>query len=115
MEEMKDGSARDAALIAAAHKVEHYEIASSGTVIAWAAPMGHKKEQALLAKTLAEEKAADEKLTDSADSVANYAAEQIAGSNKNEAYAGLPKGLRHVFTTGSKPRWNCGRVACFPG
>ncbi len=71
MEQMKDSSALDAALIAAAQKVEHYEIASYGTVIAWAAQMGHEETQALLEETLAEEKAADEKLTGIAENVAN--------------------------------------------
>lgn len=71
MEEMKDSSALDAALIAAAQKVEHYEIASYGTVCAWAETMGHDDAVELLSATLDEEKLADEKLTAIAESTAN--------------------------------------------
>ncbi|MHB1309749.1 MAG: ferritin-like domain-containing protein [Limisphaerales bacterium] len=73
MEDMKDSPALDAALIAAAQKVEHYEIASYGTVCAWAEHMGHEEAVELLQATLAEEKAADEKLTGIAESSANEA------------------------------------------
>lgn len=75
MEEMKDTSAIDAALIAAAQKVEHYEMASYGTVCAWAEQMGHDEAVELLEETLEEEKAADEKLTEIAQSTANQEAE----------------------------------------
>lgn len=73
MEEMKDSPALDAALIAAAQKVEHYEIASYGTVCAWAEMMGHDDAVELLTATLDEEKAANEKLTAIAQSTANEA------------------------------------------
>ena len=73
MEEMKDSSALDSALIAAAPKVEHYEIASYGTVCAWAEQMGHDDSVELLTVTLDEEIAADEKLTAIAESIANEA------------------------------------------
>ncbi len=62
MEDNEDSSALDAALIAAAQKVEHYEIATYGTLIAWARQMGHDEAVDLLEETLQEEKAADEKL-----------------------------------------------------
>jgi ferritin-like metal-binding protein YciE len=75
MKEQKGSSAIDAALIAAAQKVEHYEIASYGTVYAWAQQMGHEEEAELLEKTLSEEKAADQKLTTIAESAANAQAE----------------------------------------
>ncbi|EOQ4651486.1 TPA: ferritin-like domain-containing protein [Escherichia coli] len=55
---------RDAALIAAAQKVEHYEIASYGTLITLAEQLGYKKAAKLLKETLEEEKATDVKLTD---------------------------------------------------
>jgi ferritin-like metal-binding protein YciE len=60
--EADQGALRDAMLIAAAQKVEHYEIASYGTVIVWAEQLGLKKIVSLLSRTLDEEKAADEKL-----------------------------------------------------
>src|SRR5262249_3271636 len=74
-EDQKDSSALDAALIAAAQKVEHYEIASYGTVIAWAQQMGDADAAELLSQPLAEEKAADEKLTSIAQNGANQMVE----------------------------------------
>jgi ferritin-like metal-binding protein YciE len=74
--EMKGTSVLDAAIISAAQKVEHYEIASYGTLVAWAEELGHGKATELLNESLAEEKAADEKLTEVAESVANEKAEQ---------------------------------------
>lgn len=71
VEEMSETSALDTALIAAAQKVEHYEIASYGTLCAWAEAMGHVEVAELLQATLAEEKAADEKLTAIAESAAH--------------------------------------------
>jgi len=54
---------RDAALIAAAQKVEHYEMATYGCLRTWAQVMGEKKAQDLLQQTLDEEGATDEGLT----------------------------------------------------
>jgi ferritin-like metal-binding protein YciE len=76
MEEEKDTSVLDVALIAAAQKVEHYEIASYGTVCAWAEQMGHTKELEILSETLDEEKAADDKLTEIAESLASQSEEE---------------------------------------
>jgi ferritin-like metal-binding protein YciE len=53
----------DAALIAAAQAVEHYEMTRYGSLIAWARQLGRNDCADLLAKTLEEEKAADKKLT----------------------------------------------------
>jgi ferritin-like metal-binding protein YciE len=75
MKEQKGSSALDAAIIAAAQKVEHYEIASYGTLIAWARQMNHNEAVDLLEQTLEEEKAADEKLTSVGESVANQKAQ----------------------------------------
>ncbi|MGE0746838.1 MAG: ferritin-like domain-containing protein [Rhodospirillales bacterium] len=63
MEEDLSQEAMDCALIAAAQKAEHYEIASYGTVVAWAKAMGHADAEKLLAETLEEEKATDALLT----------------------------------------------------
>jgi ferritin-like metal-binding protein YciE len=62
MEEL-EGSTLDAALIGAAQKVEHYEIATYGTLATWAELLGHQDAKDLLGQTLEEEKEADEKLT----------------------------------------------------
>jgi ferritin-like metal-binding protein YciE len=58
------GPVRDAILIAAAQKVEHYEIASYGTIIAWAEQLELSEVAETLSVTLEEEKATDEKLTE---------------------------------------------------
>lgn len=65
----------DAALIAAGQKVEHYEIASYGTLQAWAQQLGEDEAAQLFGETLEEEKAADEKLTAIAEDAANTRAE----------------------------------------
>ena len=75
-EEFDGSPALDAVLISAAQKVEHYEIASYGTVCEWARQMGHQQVLELLEETLAEEKAADEKLTEIAENLANAEAEK---------------------------------------
>jgi ferritin-like metal-binding protein YciE len=61
----------DAALIAAAQAVEHYEMTRYGTLIAWANQLGRKECVTLLQQTLDEEKATDKKLTAMAESQVN--------------------------------------------
>ncbi len=69
MEECDKGGMRDAGIIVAGQKVEHYEIATYGTLRAFAEIMGHDKAVDLLQQSLDEEKAADEKLTEVTASV----------------------------------------------
>lgn len=76
MEEQKGSAAIDAALIAAAQKVEHYEIATYGTLCAWAEQMGHQEALELLKENIDEEEMTDERLTELAESLANQRAEQ---------------------------------------
>lgn len=64
MSETDKGTMRDAGIIAAGQKVEHYEIATYGTLAAYAGILGLQEAKSLLAESLAEEKAADEKLTE---------------------------------------------------
>ena|SRR5438270_14704 len=64
MQELGKGDVRDAALISAAQRVEHYEIAAYGTVREYAKILGRKDAVSLLEETLEEEKATDEKLND---------------------------------------------------
>lgn len=71
MNEQEDNPALDAALIAAAQKVEHYEIASYGTVCEWAGQLAFAEAAKLLHETLEEEKTADAKLTGIARGLAN--------------------------------------------
>jgi ferritin-like metal-binding protein YciE len=61
----------DAALIAAAQAVEHYEMTRYGTLISWAKQLGHNDVVKLLNQTLDEEKATDKKLTAMAESEVN--------------------------------------------
>lgn len=67
---------RDAALIIAAQKVEHYEIATYGGLAQLAITMGHDKAADLLEKTLQEEEETDEGLTEIAETFINFDAEQ---------------------------------------
>jgi ferritin-like metal-binding protein YciE len=66
-----DESVRDAALIAAAQRVEHYEIAGYGTVATYAEMLGRDDDKKTLGQTLDEEKETDEKLTKLAKKVVN--------------------------------------------
>jgi ferritin-like metal-binding protein YciE len=75
IEDAVDNSVRDAGIIAAAQKVEHYEIAAYGTVRSWAEILGETQPSELLDQTLDEEKHADEVLTTISDS-ANTQADQ---------------------------------------
>ena len=66
-----DKDAQDAGLIAAAQKVEHYEIALYGTLCAFAKQLGHQEAARILHETLDEEKRTDEKLTQIAERAVN--------------------------------------------
>jgi ferritin-like metal-binding protein YciE len=72
--ETEDKNVLDAAIIAAAQAVEHYEITRYGSLIAWANQLGRNDVARVLEKTLAEEKAADKKLTAVAESKVNLRA-----------------------------------------
>ena len=82
MTEDFDEATMDASIIAAAQRAEHYEIAAYGTVIAWAEAMGHDEAARLLQETLAEEKAANEKLTSLATGGIN--AQAAAGAHSEQ-------------------------------
>jgi ferritin-like metal-binding protein YciE len=66
-----EDAVRDAGLIGAAQRVEHYEIAGYGTARALAAVLGYEEAVELLTQTLDEEKATDEKLTELAENIVN--------------------------------------------
>jgi ferritin-like metal-binding protein YciE len=80
MEECEEGSMRDAGIISAAQKVEHYEIATYGTLRQFAETLGLTKAVKLLEETLAEEKAADVKLTEVAVAAINVEAAEMAAT-----------------------------------
>jgi ferritin-like metal-binding protein YciE len=69
LKEAEEGDVRDAALISAAQRVEHYEMAAYGTVRSYAQLLGQTQCAKLLDETLEEEKAADQKLTSIAEKV----------------------------------------------
>jgi ferritin-like metal-binding protein YciE len=71
MGSIKDADTRDAAMIAAAQAVEHYEITRYGTLVSWGRLLGHKDAVTLLEATLKEEHSADTKLTKIAESKLN--------------------------------------------
>lgn len=74
----------DAGLIAAAQKVEHYEIAAYGTMCEWAEQLGLEEAHDLLGQTLAEEKETDAMLTTLAKKQVNLEAEEDAGYDDEE-------------------------------
>jgi ferritin-like metal-binding protein YciE len=74
MDEFKGQPALDAALVAAAQSVEHYEIARYGTLRRWAETLGMSDAAKLLGQTLDEESATDEALSQIAESSVNQAA-----------------------------------------
>jgi len=78
VKEIEEGPVRDAMLIAGAQKVEHYEIASYGTLVELAKKLGYREAAQLLAETLEEEKATDEKLNMIAIKEINDEAMQMA-------------------------------------
>lgn len=83
MAEDLDETTLDACLIASAQRVEHYEMAAYGTMVAWARAMGHTEAAELLEQTLDEEKSTDEKLTSLAE----------GGINQEAADAAHPEGI----------------------
>lgn len=95
MEEDFDETTMDSCLIAAAQRVEHYEMAAYGTLVAWARAMGHAEAADLLQETLDEEKAADEKLSSLAEGGINQEAADAAhapdGEEADEKKAPAPK------------------------
>ncbi len=75
IEEDAEDEVRDAGLIAAAQRVEHYEMAGYGCARTYAEELGDKQGATLLQETLDEERATDQKLTKLAESTINMAAE----------------------------------------
>jgi ferritin-like metal-binding protein YciE len=84
MDEDFEGDVMDAALISAAQRVEHYEIAAYGTVRTYAELLGEKNAVQLLEQTLEEEKETDQKLTDLASDINVKAMGEDAGRGSAE-------------------------------
>jgi ferritin-like metal-binding protein YciE len=111
MQELEQGATLDAALIASAQKVEHYEIASYGTLATFAEIMGHQEAKDLLGQTLDEEKEADERLTQVAGQI-NFEAETEEGEEEGSmASSGARAGSSRGGSSGggsSRGRSNSG-------
>jgi ferritin-like metal-binding protein YciE len=85
LREKFDDDVMDAAIIAAAQRAEHYEIAAYGTAASWAEALGLAEIADLLGQTLEEEKAADQKLTELAEQGINAAATSGNGSTEPQS------------------------------
>jgi len=93
--EAEDDATRDALMIAAAQKAEHYEIATYGTLRVWASLLGKDEVAALFEDTLEEEKETDQKLTQIAESFVNQqAAHPDEGEQDEEEETGRGRGVR---------------------
>jgi ferritin-like metal-binding protein YciE len=79
LEEDGEPAVIDAALIASAQRVEHYEIAAYGCLRTYAQLLGYSQAEQLLQQTLEEEEAADKKLTELGESGINEAAAAVGG------------------------------------
>ncbi len=84
-----EGSVMDAAIISAAQRVEHYEIAAYGCVHSWAQELGEEEAAALLDKTLTEEKETDATLTELAEQI-NASAKSAGKGEEDEEEAATP-------------------------
>jgi ferritin-like metal-binding protein YciE len=83
MAELEGDPVRDAALIVSAQKVEHYEIAAYGSCRAFAELLGESQVAKLMAETLAEEKATDDKLTGLAEGQVNREASAAVDASRS--------------------------------
>lgn len=96
MREEYEDSVMDAAVIGAAQRVEHYEIAGYGTVKAFAELLGEQQHVSLIDQTLDEEKSADQKLTQLSEDI-NSQAEEESGVGEAQ---GEEEGTRHSKASG---------------
>jgi len=81
IDDTDEGAVRDAGLIAAAQRVEHYEMAGYGAARTFAQMLGHSQAVSLLTQTLQEEKAADSKLGQIAEGMVNRKAMKSGSSS----------------------------------
>jgi ferritin-like metal-binding protein YciE len=108
MEEFAGDEALDAALVAAAQKVEHYEIATYGSMCAWAEQLGLPKVAGLLNETLDEEHGADAKLTKLADEELN--GEAVEAGEADDRKDGEQDARTSIVDTRQKPRSSNGKA-----
>jgi len=104
--DFKGSPAINAALISAAQKVEHYEMASYGCLHEWAALLGNKQAARFLEEILEEEKAANETLTELARASSN--SEALGQTDETESNDHKPDNLRRNVRPGSIHRTRIG-------
>jgi ferritin-like metal-binding protein YciE len=97
IEEGHEGAVGDSALIGAAQRVEHYEIAAYGVVKAFAELLGEQEAVSLLTETLNEERETDEKLTELAEDINRQAAQADVMGEEAE----IPKIRRKAKAAGA--------------
>jgi len=102
MEEDLEDAAMDAGLIAGGQRAEHYEITAYGSLIEWARTMGHDEVVTVLTETLEEEKAADQKLTQIAESGVNANANSDASMQPRKKVTGRPMPSRQSSRAGAR-------------
>ena len=102
--EADDDATRDALMIAAAQKVEHYEIAAYGTLRTWANVLGRRDAAGLLDETLDEEKQTDQRLTQIAESSINEAAAAHSREEEEEEEEEEDEELRRMRTGRARSR-----------
>ena len=104
LKEDADEDVMDAGIIAAAQKVEHYEIASYGTVVEYARVLGHTEAVQLLEQTLEEEKTADELLSRIAEGGINALADANGSEDEDEDMETKSETKSGTRNKTSKPR-----------
>jgi ferritin-like metal-binding protein YciE len=100
LEEDFEGDVLDAGIIAAAQKVEHYEIATYGTLRTFAETKGDTKSARILQEILEEEKEADRRLTELAESTINMEAESTEDESEEQEFESEGKKRSSRTTTG---------------
>lgn len=96
MDEDFEGALMDAALIGAAQRVEHYEIAAYGTASEFAKLLGQNEHVSLLEETLQEEKETDEKLTELAKEINSQANEGMDEAEESKGPKAVRKSSRRL-------------------
>ena len=111
MDEDFEGAVMDAALIGAAQRVEHYEIAAYGTVIAFANQLGESEHASLLKDTLEEEKETDQKLTSLSQDINSQASSESGRAESEDEESMVAESRSGSRTAKKKGRGSSRRAA----
>src|SRR5947208_13457066 len=113
MDEDFEGAVMDAALIGAAQRVEHYEIAAYGTVIAFANQLGESEHASLLKETWEEEKETDQKLTSLSEEMNSQASSESGRAESEDEESMVAESRSGSRTAKKKGRGTSRRAAEF--